>query len=215
MFIMLLGAPGVGKGTQSKLIMGKCQIPQISTGDILRAEIKNETDLGTQVKSILERGELVSDDFMLKIVAKRLKQADCVNGFILDGFPRTIPQADGLGGILESIGNVKLNVVEISVPDDEIIKRLTSRRVCSQCGTLYNILVNPPMEGNACSVCGGQVFQRDDDKSETIKNRLQIYRKSTAPLIQYYKQRGDYGEVNGLKPVDSVFDEIMEILGGC
>ncbi len=212
MHIILLGAPGVGKGTQAKLIMAKFSIPQISTGDILRAEIKNETGLGKQVKSILESGELVSEGLILQIVENRLKQPDCENGFILDGFPRTIPQADGLAEILKRLGDIHLRVIEVSVPDAEIIKRLTSRRTCSNCGTMYNMVDNPPASGNICTVCGGNVVQRDDDKAETIQNRLAVYRKNTEPLIEYYKKHGEFFKVNGMQSIESVFEDVLRII---
>ncbi|NIV10359.1 MAG: adenylate kinase, partial [Aliifodinibius sp.] len=190
MHIILLGAPGVGKGTQAKLIMEKHQIPQISTGDILRAEVQNETELGKKVKAIMDKGELVSDELMLQIIEKRLKQPDCQKGFILDGFPRTIPQAEGLDEILVKLGDINLKAIDIAVPDEEIVKRLASRRICSQCGTPYNLLVNPPQTDDICDVCGGAVIQRDDDKEETVRKRLSVYRENTEPLIHYYKQKG-------------------------
>ncbi len=213
MYVMLLGAPGVGKGTQAKLIMDKFRIPQISTGDILRAEVKKMTPLGKEVKAVMDRGELVSDELILKIIENRLKEPDCQNGFILDGFPRTIPQAEGLDVILQKLDNhITLKVIEISVPDEEIIKRLTSRRVCSNCGELYNLLLKPPLDDNKCDKCGGELIQRDDDKEETIRKRLEVYRRSTEPLIGYYKQKKNFYRVDGARPVEAVFAEIVRVL---
>ncbi len=212
MHIILLGAPGVGKGTQAKLIMEKHQIPQISTGDILRAEVQNETELGKKVKAIMDKGELVSDELMLQIIEKRLKQPDCQKGFILDGFPRTIPQAEGLDEILVKLGDINLKAIDIAVPDEEIVKRLASRRICSQCGTPYNLLVNPPQTDDICDVCGGAVIQRDDDKEETVRKRLSVYRENTEPLIHYYKQKGLYFRVDGLQPIEKVNTDIDKLL---
>ncbi|RMI01337.1 MAG: adenylate kinase [Calditrichaeota bacterium] len=212
MHVILLGAPGVGKGTQAKLLMEKYHIPQISTGDILRAEVKKGTPLGQQVRAIMERGDLVSDEIILQIVENRLKQPDCANGFILDGFPRTVPQAEGLAEILQKLGNVRLKVVEISVPDEEIVRRLTSRRLCPQCGTLYNLLSSPPANDEICDHCGAHLIQRDDDTEETVRKRLAVYRNSTEPLIEYYRRQGVLQEVNGLQPIEKVFEAIERAL---
>lgn len=211
MQLMLLGAPGVGKGTQAKLLVKELGVPQISTGDMLRAEVKNETPLGLTVEKIIQRGELVSDDVILKIVEKRLRKPDCTNGFILDGFPRTIPQAEGLSKILRKLNFGQLHVIEIVVPDEEILKRLTSRRICSKCGRVYNLLLTSPAEQNKCDNCGGNIIQRDDDTEKTIKNRLKIYRENTAPLIDFYQQKHYYHCVDGLQPVESVFDDILSV----
>lgn len=209
MHIIFLGTPGVGKGTQAQLIMAKYNIPQISTGDMLRAEVSSESALGHQLKSVLEAGELVSDDLILKIVENRLKQPDCAKGFILDGFPRTIPQAEGLDYILEKIEKLNLKTIEISVPDEEVIKRLSSRRICEGCGKVIGLTLT---DISNCDECGGKLIQRDDDKEETIRHRLEIYNKSTAPLIDYYKKTNTYHKVNGLRPVDIVFQEIEGII---
>lgn len=213
MQIILLGAPGVGKGTQARLIMERYHIPQISTGDILRAEVKKASPLGQKVKSVMDRGELVSDDLMLQIVENRLKERDATHGFILDGFPRTVPQADGLKKILLKLHQGNLKVIEISLPDKEIIKRLTARRVCPNCGKLFNMHSDPPAAGGRCNQCGEKVIQREDDKEETIKNRLAVYRKSTRPLIEYYRQQHHFYQVNGMQEVNEVFKDIVAILG--
>jgi len=211
MQLMLLGAPGVGKGTQAVLLVKELGIPQISTGEMLRTEIKKATAIGLNVKKIMQRGELVSDDIILKIVEKRLRKPDCANGFILDGFPRTIPQAEGLSKILHKLNFGQLHVIEIVVPHAEILRRLTSRRICSRCGRVYNLLITPPTEQNKCNECGGNIIQRDDDTEETIKHRLDVYRESTAPLIDYYQKKQNYHCVDGLQPVESVFDDILSI----
>lgn len=211
MYVMLLGAPGVGKGTQAKKIMKERSVPQISTGDILRAAIKAGTPLGLQVKAIMDSGELVSDDLILQIVEERLKQPDCANGFILDGFPRTIPQAQGLQTILEKLNGICLRVIEISVPDDEVIRRLTSRRSCSNCGTLYSLLSHPQL--TVCENCNSSdIVQRDDDREETIRHRLEVYRRSTQPLIEFYREKGGFVRINGSRSPEAVFEEIQQSL---
>ena len=212
MYIILLGAPGVGKGTQSKLLMKNYNIPQISTGDILRAEVKSESELGKRVKEVMASGELVSDDLILEIVERRLSQSDCASGFILDGFPRTIPQAEGLDEILKRLDNISVKVIEISVDDSEIIKRLTSRRVCGNCGTLYSVLNKTLADLIPCAKCGSNdIFQRRDDTEPTIKKRLGIYHETTAPLIGYYKAKGDFHSINGLQSVDQVSANIEKL----
>ncbi len=211
MHLILLGAPGVGKGTQAKMIMEKYDIPQISTGDILRQEVREESELGKQAKKIMEQGKLVSDEVILSMMEKRLSQSDCEHGFILDGFPRTIPQAQGLDELLKKLGNIQLKVVEIHVPEEKIIQRLTSRRICSNCGKDYNLQLNPPPPDGKCEVCGGQVIQRDDDKEETIRNRLKVYRQQTEPLINYYENKKNLYRVDGTKHIDEVFQEIENI----
>ncbi len=212
MYIMLLGAPGVGKGTQAKKIMAKYGIPQISTGDILRNEVRQQTELGKLAKEVMERGELVPDEIILKMVEKRLQEPDCQKGFILDGFPRTIPQAEGLEEILQRMGNISLKVIEIYVPDEEIIRRLSARRICSKCGKDYNLIFNPPPADGKCEVCGGEIIQRDDDREETIRKRLEVYRKQTEPLVSYYQKKGNLYRVDGTRSIEEVFQEIERII---
>jgi len=212
MNLILLGAPGVGKGTQAKLVMEKFNIPQISTGDILRSEIKENSELGQRVKSLLEKGTLVPDEIILEIVEKRLFKPDCFRGFILDGFPRTIHQAEGLEQILEKMHISNLKVIEIYVQEEAIIERLTNRRICSNCGKDYNLLLNSPPPNNTCIICNGKIIQRDDDKVDTIRKRLLVYRRETEPLISYYKKRNKFYRVNGLQEVDVVFEEIEKII---
>jgi adenylate kinase len=212
MYLIMLGAPGVGKGTQAKMIMEKYQTPQISTGEILRKEVNDNSTLGQKAKIILQKGELVPDDIMLPIVEKRLQQPDCQKGFILDGFPRTLPQAEGLDQILENLNITDLKVIDIYGAEEEIITRLTSRRICSNCGADYNLQLNPPPEDGRCLICGGNIIQRDDDKVETIKNRLDVYREQTAPLISYYQNSDKYYPVDGLQSIEQVFKNIVKIL---
>jgi adenylate kinase len=212
MNLILLGAPGVGKGTQAQLIMEKCKTPQISTGDILRAEIKKKTDLGNEVDAILKKGELVPDDIMLKIIRNRLTERDCKNGFILDGFPRTIAQAKSLDVLLQELSPDYLTVINIEVPEEEIINRLSSRRVCVQCGKTYNLMLNVPPKDGKCEVCGGEIIQRDDDKEETIRNRLMVYKEKTQPLISYYREKGNLYEANGKQTVEDLFKDITKLI---
>lgn len=212
MNLILLGAPGAGKGTQAKLIMEEYKIPQVSTGDILRNEIQENSDLGRQVKDVLEKGELVSDEIILEIVRKRLSQPDCARGFILDGFPRTTAQAEGLEQILSQMDIKDLKVIEVYVVESEIIRRLTSRRICANCGKDYNLLFNPPPPNKKCVICNGEIIQRDDDKEETIRKRLKVYQKQTKPLIDFYKQKNRYCQVDGLQSVQEVFASIKKIL---
>jgi adenylate kinase len=212
MNLILLGAPGVGKGTQAKLIMDKYNIPQISTGDILRAEVTKDSDLGKEVQAILANGDLVPDATMLQIIKNRLNEPDCEVGFILDGFPRTIEQAEGLDGLLNELGAEHIIVINIYVQEDEIIKRLSSRRVCIQCGNPYNLLIKPPSNNGICDKCGGEVIQRKDDREETVKNRLIVYKEKTKPLIEYYSKKGYLQEVSGNQSVEDVFNDIEKIL---
>lgn len=212
MHLILLGAPGVGKGTQANMIMKKYNVPQISTGDILRNEVQKQTHLGKKAKSIMERGELVSDEIILEMMENRLKQPDCKNGFILDGFPRTIPQARGLDHLLNHLDDISLKVIEIAVPHQEIIRRLSLRRVCVDCGKVYNLEMNPPVKDEVCDACGGSVILRDDDREETIGNRLQVYQEQTSPLIDYYRKKGNFYRVNGQQPIEDVFEDIESLI---
>jgi adenylate kinase len=213
MNLILLGTPGVGKGTQAQLIEKKHHIPQISTGDILRAEIKKESDLGRKVQALMARGELVSDEIMLEIIKYRLNEPDCKQGFILDGFPRTLQQARSLDILLQELSKKNIKAISIIVPEPEIIKRLSSRRVCVKCGKTYNLHLNPPPDDAKCRVCGGEIIQRDDDKEVTIRKRLAIYMEKTAPLISYYEEKGNLFEVDGMQTVEKVFAAIERIVG--
>lgn len=212
MHFILFGAPGVGKGTQAKQICSDYHIPQISTGDILRNAVKEKTTLGLKASAIMEKGELVSDDIILGIIRERIQEKDCTNGFILDGFPRTIAQAEGLDHLLAELKIPGIRCIEISVPDEELVKRLTSRRLCQNCGTDYNIITNPPPDDMRCLKCGGQIIQRKDDNEETIKNRLNIYHSMTAPIKEFYKKKGIFFSVDGAQDIDKVKVDIKRLL---
>ncbi len=212
MNLILLGPPGGGKGTQAKRIVEKYGIPQISTGDILRDAVAKGTELGKKAKEYMDRGELVPDEVVIGIVRERLSQPDCEKGFILDGFPRTIKQAEALDEILEEMNKKIDAVIDIEVPDEEIIKRIVYRRTCKNCGAVYNLIYSPPKEDNKCDKCGGELYQRDDDKEETVKERLRVYKEQTQPLIDYYKNKGVLYTVDGTKSIDEVWSQIEDIL---
>ncbi|WP_025270560.1 adenylate kinase [Hippea sp. KM1] len=213
MILILLGAPGVGKGTQGVLISKEYGIPQISTGDILRKEVKEETELGKKAKVYMDKGELVPDDVIIGMMENRIKEDDCKNGFILDGFPRTVAQAEAFDEMLKK-NNLQLDrVLLIDVPEEEIIDRLTGRRVCPSCGAVYHIKNNPPKKDNICDQCGSKLIQRDDDTEEVVKNRLEVYKKSTMPLVEYYTKTGKLVKINGVGTIDEIFGRIKEVLG--
>lgn len=212
MHLILFGAPGVGKGTQAKLISEKYNIPQISTGDMLREAVKAETELGKKASELMNAGKLVPDEIMLALIKDRISQEDCSPGFILDGFPRTIAQAKGLDKLFVDLSLPNVSCIEISVPDEEIISRLVSRRLCEKCGTDYNLITNPPPQDMLCLKCGGNIIQRKDDNEETISNRLKVYLDQTAPLRDYYANKGDFYSIDGLRGIDEVRDEIFLIL---
>ncbi len=212
MNLILLGPPGGGKGTQAKRIVEKYGIPQISTGDILREAVAKGTELGKKAKEYMDKGELVPDEVVIGIVKERLAQPDCEKGFILDGFPRTLKQAEALDEILEDMNKKIDAVINISVPDEEIIKRIVYRRVCKNCGAVYNLIYSPPKEDNKCDKCGGELYQRDDDKEETVKERLRVYKEQTQPLIDYYRNKGVLFDVDGTKTIDEVWEQIESIL---
>lgn len=212
MNIMLLGAPGAGKGTQSKFLIEKYGIPQISTGDILRAAVKEGTELGVKAKECMESGALVSDEIILGIMKERLAAADCQNGFILDGFPRTIAQAEGLEVMLNGMNKKLESVVAFAVEDKELIERLTGRRVCQACGASFHVAFNKPKAEGKCDYCGAELIQRKDDNVETVTNRLEVYKNQTAPLIDFYKERGVYFEVDGTSDIESINKAVVSIL---
>ncbi len=213
MKIIMLGAPGAGKGTQAKTIAERYGIPHISTGDIFRANIKNGTELGKKAKAYMDQGMLVPDDLTLDLVMDRFAQKDCENGYVLDGFPRTIPQAEALSKALSAAGEGIDYAIDIAVPDEAIVERMSGRRACLACGATYHVVYNPPKEEGVCSVCGAPLVQRDDDKPETVLKRLSVYHEQTQPLIDYYKKQGVLRQVDGTKNMDQVFSEIVEILG--
>lgn len=213
MKIIMLGAPGAGKGTQAKQIADKYTIPHISTGDIFRANIKEGTELGKKAKTYMDQGLLVPDELVCELVVDRIQQDDCENGFVLDGFPRTIPQAEALTAALEKIGSSMDYAIDVDVPDENIITRMSGRRACLNCGATYHIINIPTKVEGICDRCGNEVVLRDDDKAETVQKRLEVYHEQTQPLIDYYKNQGILRTVDGTQPMDQVFDAIVEILG--
>ncbi len=213
MKIIMLGAPGAGKGTQAKLIADKYQIPHISTGDIFRANIKEGTELGMKAKSFMDAGGLVPDELVIDLVVDRLTWEDAKNGYVLDGFPRTIPQAEALTKALSEKGDRIDAAIDIDVPDENIINRMGGRRACVSCGATYHIVSIPPKVEGKCDKCGADLILRDDDKPETVKNRLAVYHEQTQPLIDYYKAEGVLKEVDGTVDRNDVFNAIVQILG--
>ncbi|MEE0956171.1 MAG: adenylate kinase [Eubacterium sp.] len=213
MKIIMLGAPGAGKGTQAKKIAEKYGIPHISTGDIFRSNIKNGTELGRKAKEYMDKGLLVPDELTCDLVVDRIAQDDAVNGYVLDGFPRTIPQAEALTEALKKRGEAIDYAVDIEVPDANIVKRMGGRRACLTCGATYHVEFNPPKKEGICDTCGGELVLRDDDKPETVQNRLDVYHKQTQPLIDYYKAAGVLFEVDGTKDIEEIFHTICEKLG--
>lgn len=213
MKIIMLGAPGAGKGTQAIKIAEKYGIPHISTGDIFRANIKNGTELGKKAKEYMDKGSLVPDELTCDLVVDRIHQDDCANGFVLDGFPRTIPQAEALDKALIK-DNEKMDfAIDIEVPDESIVKRMGGRRACVNCGATYHVVSAPPKVEGVCDHCGGKLTIRDDDKPETVQHRLSVYHEQTQPLIDFYKKAGILHSVDGTKQLDEVFADVVKILG--
>ena len=213
MRIIMLGAPGAGKGTQAKKIAEKYGIPHISTGDIFRANIKNGTELGKKAKTYMDQGLLVPDELTCDLVVDRIQQPDAQKGYVLDGFPRTIPQAECLTDALNKLGSKIDYAIDVNVPDENIINRMSGRRACLKCGATYHVEYNAPKVENVCDVCQGELVLRDDDKPETVQKRLSVYHAQTQPLIDYYKAEGVLAEVDGTQDIDVVFQDITKILG--
>ena len=213
MKLIMLGAPGAGKGTQAKKIAEKYGIPHISTGDIFRANIKNGTELGNKAKSYMEKGLLVPDELTCDLVVDRIAQEDCKNGYVLDGFPRTIPQAEALKAALGKMGTTIDYAINVEVPDENIVKRMGGRRACLACGCTYHGVYNAPKVEDVCDVCGAKLVLRDDDKPETVKKRLDVYHEQTQPLIDFYDKEGVLVEVDGTQNLEDVFQAITKILG--
>jgi adenylate kinase len=207
--IIMFGPPGAGKGTQAKFISEKLNIPQISTGDILRDAVKRGTQLGKEAQSYMSGGALVPDKVVIGIIDERLKEKDCVNGFILDGFPRTVAQAAALDDLLEKRGTPITQVINLRVGDKELVKRSMSRRVCRTCNTVYNLLVNPPKVNGRCDSCGGELIQRDDDKEDVVKKRLKVYAKQTKPLLKFYAKRKLLNDIDGSRSIEEVEVEVL------
>lgn len=213
MNIILMGLPGAGKGTQAERIVTAYQLPHISTGDMFRQAIKEGTDLGKQAKSFMDKGALVPDQVTIGIVRERLGQDDCKKGFMLDGFPRTVSQAEALDAIMSEQGKTIDAVLNISVDPEQLIARLTGRRICSNCGATYHLIYNPPKKDGICDKCGGTLKQRADDSSETVRERLKVNLQQQQPLVSYYTKKQLLKEINGAQAIDHVFDEIVNVLG--
>ena len=213
MRLIMLGAPGAGKGTQAAKVAESLHIPHISTGDIFRANIKNGTELGKKAKAFMDAGKLVPDELTCDLVADRLAQSDCSEGFILDGFPRTIPQAEALEEVLTKLGTEIDYAVNIDVPDEAIVSRMSGRRACVGCGATYHIVYNPPRTENVCDVCGQTLILRDDDKPETVQTRLKVYHDQTQPLIDFYSGKGALVTVDGTMGLEDVFKAILKAIG--
>jgi adenylate kinase len=213
MDIILLGPPGAGKGTQAKLMIDRWDIPQISTGDILRAAVREGTELGAEAKKFMDAGELVPDSVVIGIIGERLKEEDAQGGFILDGFPRTIPQAEALGEILVKLERSIDHVVSIEVDDEELVSRLTGRRMCKGCGESFHMVFNPPAAEGVCDRCSGELYQRDDDQEETIRQRLAVYAQQTEPLIEYYGGQGLVRKIAGTGSIEEIFSKVENALG--
>lgn len=213
MRIIMLGAPGAGKGTQAIKIAEKYAIPHISTGDIFRVNIKNETELGQKAKTYIDQGLLVPDELVVDLVVDRVNKTDCEKGYVLDGFPRTIPQAEALDGALAKMGGSVNYAINVRVPDENIVQRMSGRRACVECGATYHLVYAPTKRENVCDTCHGTLILREDDKPETVQKRLDVYHEQTQPLIDYYTAKGNLVEVDGTMDIEDVFEKIVEILG--
>lgn len=210
---ILLGPPGAGKGTQADKIVEKYNIPHISTGDIFRDNIKNGTELGKKAQEYMNKGELVPDDLVIEIATDRLLKGDCKNGFLLDGFPRTVYQAEKLDAFLEAHGQKLDKVLDLEVGEDLLMVRLTGRRVCKACGASYHVVNIPPKKEGICDKCGGELIQRPDDNAETAKNRIDVYNEQTRPLVDYYEKAGNLARIDGATPLEETFKDIVAVLG--
>jgi adenylate kinase len=213
MNVVLLGPPGAGKGTQAKMLVDKYGIPQISTGEILRANLKAQTELGLEAKKYMDAGKLVPDEVVIGIIRNRLLEDDCKKGYMLDGFPRTVAQAQELDVILAKGGSGIDHVISIEVPDGELMGRLTGRRTCRNCGQGFHVMFDPPKKDGVCDKCGGELYQRDDDNEATVGNRLKVYNDQTQPLIDYYQNKGLLRPIHGVGEISAIFGRITGVLG--
>ncbi len=212
MNLVLMGLPGAGKGTQAEKIVEKYGIPHISTGDMFRAAIKESTELGLQAKSFMDQGNLVPDEVTIGIVRERLSKEDCAEGFLLDGFPRTVAQAEALENILSDLNKKIDYVINIDVDQEFLMERLTGRRICKSCGSTYHLVFNPPAKDDVCDRCGGELYQRADDNAETVQNRLEVNQKQTKPLLDFYEGKGYLRNINGQQDIRKVFDDLDQLL---
>lgn len=214
MNLIFLGPPGAGKGTQAKILSQYLSVPQVSTGDILRAAVRDETPMGIRAKTYMDRGELVPDEVVVGIAEERLRHADCAKGFIFDGFPRTVAQAEALDLILKRMGREITKVISITVDEEELLERIGGRRACPKCGKVYHLVNEPPKRDEICDVCGVELYQRDDDKKETMRIRLQEYRRKTAPLIEFYAGAGLLTDVSGTGTIETIQENIRKAVQG-
>ncbi|MBU4485201.1 adenylate kinase [bacterium] len=213
MILVLLGAPGCGKGTQAEKISAHYSIPSVSTGDLFRTAVRNETPLGLKVKKYMDNGHLVPNEITVEVMKERVSKSDCANGYILDGFPRSVEQAESLGRVLVELNNSKIDhVLSFDVPEEELVKRLTGRRMCRKCGAGYHVMFKKPANDGACDACRGELYQRNDDKEEVIRSRLKVYDEQTAPLLDYYKNKGLLREVEGVGDINSIFDQVRSLI---
>ena len=213
MNLVLMGLPGAGKGTQAERIVEQYNIPHISTGDMFRTAMKEGTELGLKAKSFMDQGQLVPDEVTIGIVRERLEKDDCKNGFLLDGFPRTVPQADALEQLMEQLERKIDYVINIDVDSTILLERLTGRRICKDCGSTYHLVFNPPAKEGVCDKCGGELYQRADDNAETVGNRLEVNIKQSKPLLDFYESKGYLKNINGQKDINEVFEDIVALLG--
>lgn len=212
MNVILLGPPGAGKGTQAKMLVEEYQIPQISTGDILRAAVKEGSPMGKEAKACMDKGELVPDSVVIGIVEERIQQPDCAKGYMLDGFPRTVPQAEALDGMLKNLSSQIDHVVSIEVASEELVGRLTGRRTCRACGVGFHVMFDPPEQEGVCDKCGGELYQRDDDNVETVTSRLEVYESQTLPLIDYYTAQEKIRPIDGVGDIKEIFGRVTQVL---
>ena len=212
MNVILLGPPGAGKGTQAKMLVEEYQIPQISTGDILRAAVKEGSPMGKEAKACMDKGDLVPDSVVIGIVEERIQQPDCAKGYMLDGFPRTVPQAEALDGMLQNLSSQIDHVVSIEVASEELVGRLTGRRTCRDCGVGFHVMFDPPEQEGVCDKCGGELYQRDDDNVETVSSRLEVYESQTLPLIDYYGAQEKIRPIDGVGDIKEIFARVTQVL---
>jgi adenylate kinase len=211
--LVLLGPPGAGKGTQARMLGDRIHTPQIASGDLLREAVRDKTPLGIKARSYMDKGSLVPDELVLKLIAARLDQPDAKVGFILDGFPRSVPQAEALAGMLKDRGERISKAVAINVPDDELVKRISGRRTCRNCNEMYHVVFDPPAQPGVCTKCGGELYQREDDHEDTVRHRLQVYNNETRPLLDYYGKAGLLSQVDGIGRPEEILNRILATLG--
>ena len=212
MNLILLGGPGAGKGTQAKKLIDEFKIPQISTGDMLRAAVAEKTELGLKAKELMDKGALVPDSVVIGLVEERLAKPDCKSGYILDGFPRTVPQAEALDKVLSKLGQQIDHALSIEVENDELVKRLSGRRTCRSCGAMFHLMFSPPDKEGVCDKCKGELYQRDDDNEATVRNRLKVYEEQTSPLISFYKEKNLLREVDGSGSIDDIYSRLKSLI---